>query len=148
MARPIPLVLTPQNAVDADGRLQDAFHKHEDAILSALELLQLLHDRGVLDLLRGLVGAGNQLAGMLTAAIDTPESMRGIRNFILLTKFFASIPPDVLNNLVHTAVEGAEREKSNCAPGVMQLLNRLRSEDSRHAIAVTLDLLESVGRGL
>lgn len=148
MAQPIPLLLPPGKAVDAGGRLQDAFHKHEDAILSAIELLQLLHDRGVLDLLRGLVGAGNELAGMLTAAIDTPESLRGIRNFILLTKFFASIPPEVLNNLVHTAVEGAEREKANQAPGVMQLLGRLRSEDSRHAIAVTLDLLESVGRGL
>ena len=148
MAQPIPLLLTPQKAVDADGGPQDAFHKHEDAILSALELLQLLHDRGVLELLRGVAGAGNELAGMLTAAIDTPESTRGIRNFILLTKFFASIPPDVLNNLVQTAVEGAEREKANRAPGVMQLLGRLRSENSRHAIAVTLDLLESVGKGL
>ncbi len=148
MAQPIPLSLPPQKVVDTDKRLQEALHKHQDAILSALELLQLLQDRGVLDLLRGLLGAGDQLAGLLTAAIDTPESVRGIRNFILLTKFFASIPPDVLNNLVHTAVAGAEREKANKAPGTLHLLKRLRSEDSRHAIAVTLDLLESAGRGL
>ena len=57
----------------ARGRLRGtpgraALDKHTDAIVSALELLQLLHDRGVLDLLRGLVGAGDQLVGMLTAA--------------------------------------------------------------------------------
>jgi uncharacterized protein YjgD (DUF1641 family) len=110
MAQPIPLTLTPKGPDPAE-RLEDALHKHTDAIVSALELLQLLHDRGVLDLLRGLVGAGDQLVGILTAAAGAPESLRGMRNFILLTKFFASIPPEVLDSLVRTATEGAEREK-------------------------------------
>jgi uncharacterized protein YjgD (DUF1641 family) len=147
MAQPIPLMLTPKG-VDPAERLTDALDKHTEAILSALELLQLLHDRGVLELVRGLVGAGDQLVGILTAAAGAPESLRGMRNFILLTKFFASIPPDVLNSLVRTASEGAEREKAKRAPGVLQLLRRAGSENSRHAIAVTLDLLESVGKAL
>ena len=147
MAQPIPLTLVPKG-VDPAERLTEALDKHTEAILSALELLQLLHDRGVLDLLRGLVGAGDQLVGILTAAAGTPESLRGMRNFILLTKFFASIPPDVLNSLVRAASEGAEREKAQRAPGVLQLLRRAGSENSRHAIAVTLDLLESVGKAL
>src|ERR1035441_6006280 len=145
MAQPIPLTLVPKGPDPAE-RLEDALDKHTDAIVSALELLQLLHDRGVLDLLRGLVGAGDQIVGILTAAAGTPESLRGMRNFILLTKFFASIPPDVLSSLVRAASEGAEREKAQRAPGVLQLLRRAGSENSRHAIAVTLDLLESVGR--
>jgi uncharacterized protein YjgD (DUF1641 family) len=152
MAQPIPFTPMPANAADSADRvaahLEAALDKHTDAILSALELLQLLHDRGVLDLLRGLVGAGDQLAGILTAAAGTPESLRGMRNFILLTKFFASIPPDVLNSLVRTATEGAEREKDKRAPGMLQLLRRAGSENSRHAVAVTLDLLESVGKAL
>jgi uncharacterized protein YjgD (DUF1641 family) len=147
MAQPIPLTITTKGA-DAADCLADALDKHTDAIVSALELLQLLHDRGVLDLLRGLVGAGDQLAGILTAAAGAPESLRGMRNFILLTKFFASIPPEVLDSLVRTATEGAEREKAHRAPGVLQLLRRAGSENSRHAIAVTLDLLESVGKAL
>jgi uncharacterized protein YjgD (DUF1641 family) len=148
MAQPIPLTLPPHTETDPLGRLSDALEKHTDAILSAMQLLQLLHDRGVLDLLRGLVGAGDQLAGMATAAIDSPDSVRAIRNFILLSKFFASIPPDILDSLVRTATEGAEREKSNRAPGLLQLLSRMNSENSRHAIAVSLDLLESIGKGL
>ncbi|MGC9951999.1 MAG: hypothetical protein ABSF64_37120 [Bryobacteraceae bacterium] len=147
MAQPIPLTLTPKGP-DPTERLEDALHKHTDAIVSALELLQLLHDRGVLELLRGLVGAGDQLVGILTAAAGAPESLRGMRNFILLTKFFASIPPEVLESLVRTASEGAEREKANRAPGLLQLLRRAGSENSRHAMAVSLDLLESVGKVL
>ena len=112
------------------------------------ELLQLLHDRGVLELLRGLMGAGDQIVGMLTAAAGAPESLRGMRNFILLTKFFASIPPDILNSLVSTAEAGAEREKAQRAPGILHLMRRASSESSRHAMAVALDLLESVGKAL
>jgi uncharacterized protein YjgD (DUF1641 family) len=148
MAQPISLLPPHQNGAGADWQLHDAPHQHADAIVSALELLQVLHDRGVLDLLRGMVGAGDQLVGALTAAVDNPESLRAIRNFILLTKFFGSIPPDILHSLVQTAVQGANREKASRPPGILHLLRRLRSENSRHAIAVTLDLLESVGKGL
>ena len=148
MAQPISSLPPHQNGAGVDRQLREAPQRHADAILSALELLRLLHDRGVLELLRGMVGAGDHLVDTLTAAVDNPESLRAIRNFLLLTKFFGSIPPDVLNSVVQTMVDGAEREKANRAPGLLQLLRRLRSEDSRHAIAVTLDLLESVGKGL
>ena len=148
MAKPIPFTPTPGHAAGSADRLADALEKHTDAIVSALELLQLLHDRGVLELLRGLVGAGDQLTGILTAAAGAPESLRGMRNFILLTKFFTSIPPEVLDSLVRAASEGAEREKAQRAPGLLQLLRRAGSENSRHAMAVTLDLLESVGKAL
>ena len=147
MAQPIPLTFSPKSMDPAD-RLADALDKHTDAIVSALELLQLLHDRGVLELLRGLVGAGDRLAGIVTAAAGSPESLGAMRNFILLTKFFASVPPEVLDSLVRTAAVGAEREKAQRAPGLLQLLRRAGSENSRHAIAVTLDLLESVGKSL
>jgi uncharacterized protein YjgD (DUF1641 family) len=147
MAQPIPLTPIPKGPDPAE-RLEDALHKHTDAIVDALELLQLLHDRGVLELLRGLVGAGDQLVGILTAAAGAPESLRGMRNFILLTKFFTSIPPEVLESLVRTAATGAEREKEHGAPGVLHLLRRASSENSRHAMAVALDLLESVGKAL
>jgi uncharacterized protein YjgD (DUF1641 family) len=148
MAQPISSLPPHQNGAGVDRHLREAPQRHADAILSALELLLILHDRGVLELLRGVVGAGDQLVNTLTAAADNPESLQAIRNFLLLTKFFASIPPDVLNSVVQTVLEGAEREKAHRPPSLLHLLRRLRSENSRHAIAVTLDLLESVGKGL
>lgn len=47
-----------------------------------------------------------------------------------------------------SGVEGAQREKGNPAPGLLHLLHRFGSENSRHAMAVTLDLFESAGKGL
>ncbi|MGC4053517.1 MAG: hypothetical protein QM757_29810 [Paludibaculum sp.] len=121
---------------------------HSDAVASAYEVLQLLHDRGILNLLRGLLGAGDDVVAAVTQATATPEAVRAMRNFLLLTKFFASIPPDVLANVVQSTVEGAAKEKSSEAPGFLELYRRLRTEESRHALSVTLDLLQSVGRAL
>ncbi|MEI9976734.1 MAG: DUF1641 domain-containing protein [Ignavibacteriota bacterium] len=148
MAQPIPFTPRPNQPENATERVAEAIERHTDAIVSALDLLQLLHDRGVLSLLRGMVAAGDQLVGILSTAAGTPEALRGVRNFILLTKFFASIPPEVLDSLVRTAEAGAEREKAQRPPGMVSLLRRATNEDSRHAMAVALDLLESVGKAL
>jgi uncharacterized protein YjgD (DUF1641 family) len=137
MAQPIPFVV-PQRDDDCS----------KEAVRSALELLQLLHERGVLSLFRGLLGAGDQVVDIVTSAIDTPDAIRGVRNFLLLTKFFATFPPEVLNSLVQTAVAGANPEKENQPPGLLQLLRRLNNANTRHALAVVLDLAESVGKGL
>jgi uncharacterized protein YjgD (DUF1641 family) len=148
MAQPIAFDAPTKPGAANMERLRNAPAEHAEALLSAYELLQLLHDRGVLNLFRGLVGGGDELIGAIAAAVDTPESIRAIRNFVLLTKFFASIPPDVLSSLADTANSGAKREKAHKAPGLLDLLWRLRNEDSRHAAAVALDLLEGLGKGL
>lgn len=153
MAQPITLRLMPSTATHTEinplnAAEKQAAEKHADAVESTYELLQLLHDRGVLNLLRGLVGAGDKVVETVVQAVDTPEAVRAIRNFLLLAKFFGSIPPEVLNSLAQAVAEGAKREKSHKAPSFFQLYRRLRNEDTRHALAVTLDLVESVGKGL
>jgi uncharacterized protein YjgD (DUF1641 family) len=148
MAQPIAFHAPAKPAPANMERLRNAPAEHAEALLSAYELLQLLHDRGVLNLLRGLVVGGDALIGTIVAAVDTPESIRAIRNFLLLTKFFANIPPDVLTSLADTVNAGAKREKAHKAPGLLRLLWRLRSEDSRHAASVALDLVEGLGKGL
>jgi len=148
MAQPIAFLPPANHTASNTERLRNAPAEHAEALLSAYELLQLLHDRGVLNLLRGLVGSGDEVIGTITSAVDKPESIRSIRNFLLLTQFFGSIPPDVLNSLVETVRAGAEREESHRAPGLLSLFRRHRNKHSRHAMAVALDLLEGFGKGL
>jgi hypothetical protein len=88
----------------------------------------------VLNLLRGLVGSGDEVIATITSAVDKPESIRSIRNFLLLTQFFAGIPPDVLKSLVETVRAGAQREKSQGAPRVTEFVQALpqREQQARH----------------
>ena len=76
MAQPITFDAPAKAAPTNLERLQNAPAEHAEAVLSGYEFLQLLHDRGVLNLLRGLVGGGDALVGTIAAAVDTPESIR------------------------------------------------------------------------
>ncbi len=53
MAQPIPLRLSPRNPQhELEVRLQAIPVRHAEAILAAYEVLQLMHDKGVLELMR------------------------------------------------------------------------------------------------
>ena len=80
MAQPISLEQPTANHRNTNGDLE-----RPDAALSTHELIQSLQDHGILDLLRGMVGASDQLVGKLTATAKTAEGTRALRNFILLT---------------------------------------------------------------
>jgi uncharacterized protein YjgD (DUF1641 family) len=148
MAPPISYIPSPARGESAEDRLRQGAAAHADAILSGYEVLQLLQDRGVLELVRGGLGAGGEIVETVTSAVNTPDATRAIRNFILLTKFFGSIPPDVLNSLAHTVIEGSQKKKAEKPPSLWQLFRRLRHENTRYALGVILDLTESFGKGL
>lgn len=149
MAQPIPMEPPKRDPrEELRARLERAPVEHAEALLAGFEVLQGLHDHGVLELLRGLLGGGDKILEIAVEAAKAPETIRGVRNFLLLTKFFAGIPPDVLHSLVETARAGAEREKARKAPGLLNLAGRLHNEDSRRALSVALDLLEALGKGL
>jgi uncharacterized protein YjgD (DUF1641 family) len=147
MANPIPLDLPPRDPrEELRAKLDQAPIEHAEAVLAGFEVLQGLHDSGTLELLRGILGGGDKILEIVVEAAKSPETIRGIRNFVLLTKLFASIPPELLTNLVDAVQSASTRDPKQPPPGTLQLLGRLRSEENRRASAIVLDLLESLGR--
>ena len=87
MAAPILLKLPPQDPREAlHRRLEDAPKEHAEALLAACDVLQGLHDKGLLELAKGALGSGEKVLEILVEAGNSPEVIRGIRNFIILTK--------------------------------------------------------------
>lgn len=130
MAQPIPFIVH-QNPAREEERLQGAPAEHAEAILSAFEVLQLLHDRGVLNLVRGLLAAGGELADIVTASLNTPESIRSIRNVLLLARLLGSLPPEAVHNVSDALISATNRPAGQNAPGILELFRRMRSENSR-----------------
>ena len=97
MAQPIPLKIPPRDPQrELLARLEAAPAEHAAAILDSYELLQELHERGIFSLARGALCAGDKLVEAATAAADREESIRAMRNAILLAKMLGSIDPEVL----------------------------------------------------
>ncbi|HEX3437797.1 MAG TPA: DUF1641 domain-containing protein [Pseudacidobacterium sp.] len=151
MAKPISLV--PQQHDPREGarqQLENAPLDHAEAILSAYKTLQALHDSGALDILRGAAGAKDFFIGEVSAGLNTPEGIRGIRNLLALSKLFASIDPDELNAVVSQSTEALEKSRSESEnpPSLWQIFKKMSSKESRRALNAATNVLESVGKNL
>jgi uncharacterized protein YjgD (DUF1641 family) len=151
MAQPIPFK-PPLRDPHAEilSRLQGAPAAHAEAILSAYEILQILHDRGVLDLLRGTLGAGDRLVEIAVEGARSPETISAIRNTLLLARALAAIKPELLADFTRALPEGlalASREKAR-PPGLFKLLGTFFNRDFRRGLAAFNDMLVAFGRNL
>jgi len=150
MARPIPLELPKRDPREQlHSRLEKAPAEHAEAILAGFEVLQGLHDRGVLELLRGVLDGGNKILEIVVEATKTPEAIRGIRNLVIMTKIFGSIDPELLKKLAEAIPDvlvGEAKAQETEPPGFWEVLHILRSKNLRRGLAVVNNLLEALGR--
>jgi len=149
MAQPIPLEMAPRDPRrELHCRLQNAPIEHAEALLAAYEVLQGLHDRGVLDLLRGALGAGDKIVEQAVQVTNTPESIQAIRNTVILVKTLGAVDPELLNAFVG-AIPGALAEAKTCKPpGFWKILKQFRGKDLRRGLAMVNSFLEGFGRNI
>jgi uncharacterized protein YjgD (DUF1641 family) len=149
MAEPIPLTLAPRDPRERlHHRLENAPQEHVEALLAMYEVLQGLHDRGVLDLVRGALGSSDQVLEILVEAGNAPEVIRGMRNFIILTRLFGTLDPEMLEALARVVPETLALAKTEKPLGLVSLLQKLRSEDTRRVLTAMTGVLEALGKDM
>jgi uncharacterized protein YjgD (DUF1641 family) len=149
MAKPIPMQLPSRDSrEELSARLQNAPVEHAEALLAGYEVLQGLHDSGAFDLLRGLLGSGDKVLQTAVDATRKPESVRIMRNLLLLTKMLGEIDPDLFEGFVHALPEAMQKANAQGkeSPGLLSTLNKFRSKDLLRGIVVVNSLLEIWGR--
>src|ERR1700680_1087693 len=151
MAQPIPLEIPPRNPrAELRSRLEAAPEEHAEAVLAAYEVLQELHNRGVLEIMRGALAASDEILEKLVDGARTPEAIRAIRNLLFWRQILGSIEPEWFKGIFKALPEGiaqatAERDQPR---GLFRLLRRLSSKDSLRGLAAALDFLQAFGRHL
>jgi uncharacterized protein YjgD (DUF1641 family) len=132
------------------SKLSDAPVEHAAALLDLYELVQVLHERGTLDLLRGFSGASNDIIGRLSEAMSRPESIRATRNLIEMAKLLAEIDPEGLRRTLDQGGKFITREQiaQSDPPGLWSIFRRMMSRDARRALSFFAEALNEVGRGI
>jgi uncharacterized protein YjgD (DUF1641 family) len=150
MAKPIALQLPKRDPrEELRSRLEQAPAEHAEAVLAGFEVLQGLHDRGVLELLRGVLGGGDKILEILVESTKTPEAIRGMRNLLIMTKVLGSVEPELLEKFAQAipdalvAVSNAEQAEP---PSFWGILAILRGKNLRRGLALVNNLLEAWGR--
>src|SRR6516225_6577120 len=132
------------------ARLDAAPVERSEALLEAYEVLQGLHDRGILAALKGALGASDMVLESAVDVVKTPEGIRTMRNLLLLAKLLGNIEPELLGGIVGAVPEainkGAAAQPN--PPGLLSLAQKFSSKESRRGLAAAADILESIGRSL
>jgi uncharacterized protein YjgD (DUF1641 family) len=151
MAQPITLELPARDPrAELQTRLQNAPLEHAEALLAAYEALQGLHDRGVFELLRGALGSSDRVIEIIVEAAKTPDSIRGIRNVIILAKILGTIEPELLEGFAKSLPEAIAFTKAHESkpPGIWGVLTKFGNRDFRRGLLLVNSMLEAFGRNL
>ena len=151
MAVPLRFQPVPRDPrEELHARLEAAPEEHAEALLAVYDILQGLHDRGVLDALKGVLSASDFVLETAVETAKTPEAIRKIRNVILLSKKLDSIEPEVLGHLIDSIPEGLAQSlaKGTEPPGLFSFVQKFSSKDSRRGLAAAANILETFGKRL
>jgi len=85
---------------------------------------------------------------ILVDAANTPETITGIRNFMILTRIAGTLEPELLEALAQALPEGVAQAKTPEPLGRWNLLKKLSSKGTRRALTVMICVLESLGKSL
>jgi uncharacterized protein YjgD (DUF1641 family) len=132
---------TPNNSRnDLIRRVEQAPVEHAEAVLAAYDLLQRLHTKGVIDLLNGLLSAGDTVVERVVDVISSREMVTALRMALMLSSLLNSVNPDEL----HTVISNAGKE----TPSLFAIGKQATSQDARRGMAAAVSLLELLGKAL
>jgi uncharacterized protein YjgD (DUF1641 family) len=149
MAYPIPLHVPPRDPrEELRARLDRAPDEHAEAMLALFDILQELHDREVLDIVRSALAASDTILAAIVGAANTPQGIRVLRHMLMFGRLLGTIDPDRLERLLQAIPAAIEQEEAlpDEKLATWNLLRRARSSDSRRGLAAALAALETGGR--
>lgn len=125
---------------DLVRRVERAPIEHAEAVLAAYDLLQRLHEKGLLDLLNGLLSAGDTVVEHVVDVVSSKEMVTALRIGLIFSNLLNSIDADAL----HAVVAGAGKE----TPSLLALGKQAASKDARRGLATAVGLLNLFGAAL
>jgi uncharacterized protein YjgD (DUF1641 family) len=126
---------------DLIRRVEHAPVEHAEAVLSAYELLQKLHEKGMLELLTGLLSAGDTVVNHVVGVVSSKEMVNALRIGLIFSNLLSSIDPDKLHNIIADA--GKEE-----TPSLLSIGKMATSKDARRGMATAVGLLNVFGAAL
>ncbi|WP_035352613.1 DUF1641 domain-containing protein [Edaphobacter aggregans] len=131
----------PENSRDDLVRkIEEAPLEHAQAVLAAYDLLERLHENGILDLLNGLLSAGDTVVNHVVNVISAPQMITRLRTVLIFNNLLNSLDADKLHELL--------AEAGGKPPSLLSMAKQATSEDARRGMATAVGLLNLFGAAL
>ncbi len=144
-----PISFTPQPVdphLELMRKLEAAPKEHAEALLGLWDTLQTAHDQGILDLVHGLIGGRDIIAGKLASALVMEESVNAVRNLIALGRIAAALDPEVLHRLAKAMDQGMQGpHPDGDTPSMFRILRQATSPAGKRGLSFAVQLLVALG---
>ncbi|MCH6264388.1 MULTISPECIES: DUF1641 domain-containing protein [Neobacillus] len=157
MAQPIKIIkkveLTEeqQKAQSLESLISEVA-QNKDSLLDTLQLLQELHNSGILEAMNSLVKAKETVAKIAVGQMTREPVTNLINNAMAAGGALTTLDPKMTQKLMNGVAKGLEKAdqglQSNSKVGILDLLKVLNDPDINRAIGFGLNLLKGVGEGL
>ena len=150
MAQPISMPRpTCDSRTELQARLEQAPAEHAAALLSCYEIIEGLHQRGALELIRGGLGSAEKVLEIVVDAAREPEMIRSLRNLLVIANLVGSIDPERLKVLTKTGVEVLAAAEPQRAPSWWSIIwTVIWNREVRRSIGWGLSFFKAFGRNL
>lgn len=119
------------------------------------QLLQTLHEHGVLRLANDVVGANTKIASVVVDGLGKESTLNGIQNLAILGMMLSEIPPERFYRVTFAIKEALDRvgqhrpvQEGGDAPGVSGVYRMLNDDELWRAVAPLVDGLKAFAERL
>ena len=156
MAQPIESVHRADPVDSSEQALRDIaaeFAAHKDAVSAGLNLLQALHDAGVLAPASGLFAAGDNALAVILSQLNGQGGQKTIQNVVQLAKGLSAINPEQLEVALSSVAAGLQAaltrpDQTSSRLGMIDLWQAFRDPDVSASLALLLGFLQGMGKAI
>jgi len=149
MGNPLSFKPKVDPKLELERQLDAAPLENAEALLVAYDILKTAHANGTLDLVNGLVGGRDIIAGKVAEYAKLPGGIAAIRNLLAMSKILMAIDPETLDQLTKAVTTASEQHRAESKPpSLWQIAKRATSEDSRRGLSFMTLVLGAVGKSL
>ena len=133
-------------------RLVDEISNHSDGLKQTMELLQELHESGIMEIVVALIQAKEKVAKIAIDQMVRPPVTNIINNGMAAAGGLSEMEPATTEKLVKSLSIGIKKAEvgltSGEKVGVFDLLKVLKDPDINRTLVFGLNLLKGMGEGL
>lgn len=133
------------------NRVTSALAEHESGLAAWLELVDLLHQRGLLDIVIAMLKRGDGVLEILVREAEKPGGLALMKNAIALLQGMSAMDASAIARVLRHLNEGLQGATADDRPnitGVWSLLAILRDEEISAGLGALLGFLKGLGRGV
>jgi uncharacterized protein YjgD (DUF1641 family) len=124
----------------------------KDSLVETLDLLQELHNSGILDSINSLVKTKEKVAKIAVGQMTREPVTNMINNAMAAGGVLTQMDPEMTKKLMGSVAKGLEKAEqglhSNSTTGILDIMKALKDPDMNRAITFGLNLLKGIGEEL